>query len=61
MTKAMPTTGLLSVYDGQQYCGAIVSRGRQGFEGYDVDDKPLGVYPTQKEAMQALYAAKAAP
>jgi hypothetical protein len=61
MSKPLPSTGLLSVYSGQQYCGAIVSRGRQGFEAWDVDDKSLGVYPTQKEAMQALYAAKAAP
>jgi hypothetical protein len=61
MTKPLPTTGLLSVYDGQRCIGHLIRRGKCGVEAFDVDDRPVGLYPTRKEAMQALYAAKAAP
>ena len=46
----------LAVFDGQVCCGHIVSRGPNGFEGFDVDDKSLGVFPTQKAAADALTA-----
>jgi hypothetical protein len=61
MTKAVPTTGMFSVYDGQQCIGHLMRRGKFGVEAFGANDESLGIYPTQKEAMQALYAAKAAP
>jgi len=60
-SKAMPSTGMLAVYDGQICVGHLLARGRSGVEAFGANDESLGVYPTQKEAMQALYAAKAAP
>jgi hypothetical protein len=44
----------LAVTDGQQCIGHILHRGKSGVEAFDVDDRSLGLYPTQKEAMAAL-------
>jgi hypothetical protein len=46
---------VLCVYDGQRCIGFIIARGKTGFEG-DIDDKSIGVYPTQREAAAALRA-----
>ena len=43
-----------SVYDGQRCCGHVISRGRDGFEAFDLDDRTRGVFPTQKAAAGAL-------
>jgi hypothetical protein len=50
----------LAVYDGQTCVGHLLARGRSGVEVFGTNDESLGVYPTQKEAMPALYAARAA-
>jgi hypothetical protein len=44
----------VSVYDGQCCLGHIISRGRDGYEAFDLDDKSLGLFPTQREAAAAL-------
>jgi hypothetical protein len=59
-SKAMPTTGMLSVYNGQQCVGHLMRRGKCGVEAFGANDESLGIYPTQKEAMQAVYAARTA-
>jgi hypothetical protein len=62
MTKAAPTTGMLSVYDGRECLGHILARGRLGFEGFDVDDKSLGMFRTRADAIDAVTgAARAQP
>jgi hypothetical protein len=54
MTKAMPTTGLLSVYNGRTCVGHVLARGKSGFQAFDVDDKSLGIYRTRSEAIDAV-------
>jgi hypothetical protein len=48
----------LAVYDGQTCIGHLLARGRSGVEVFGADDESLGVYPTQKEAMQAVTEAR---
>jgi hypothetical protein len=57
MSKPLPTTGLLSVYDGQTCIGHLLARGRSGVEAFDVNDVSLGVFASQYEAITALIAA----
>ena len=45
---------LSSVYDGQRCIGFLLSRGRAGVEAFDCDERSLGVYPTQGEAVNAI-------
>jgi len=45
---------MLSVYDGQRCIGFLLSRGRAGVEAFDCDERSLGVYPTQGEAVNAI-------
>jgi hypothetical protein len=39
---------------GQRCLGHIYSRGRQGVEAFDADDRSLGLYPDQKSAADAV-------
>jgi hypothetical protein len=50
---------LVSVYSGRDCVGHIISRGPQGFEAYDRDDRSLGFFSSQEAAAHAL--AGAAP
>jgi hypothetical protein len=61
MTKPAPSTGMLSVYDGRRYLGAIIWRGRQGYAAFDAEDRTLGLYPDQQSAMRAVSAAATTP
>jgi hypothetical protein len=56
-SKAMPATGMLSVYDGRQCIGHLIRRGKCGVEAFDLDDRSLGVFASQHEAIGALIAA----
>jgi hypothetical protein len=49
------------LYDGQRCIGHIIARGKTGFEAFDVNDRSLGLYPSQREAAAALRNARAAP
>ena len=51
-------TAMLSVYDGQQCCGFILSRGSKGFEAFDADQTSVGVFATQREAAGAIMRAQ---
>jgi len=48
------------VYSGRDILGHILSHGPKGFESFDRDDKSLGIYPTQREAADALSAKESA-
>jgi hypothetical protein len=44
----------LAVFDGQRCLGHILSRGRQGYEAFDRDDRSLGIFPNQQTAADAI-------
>jgi hypothetical protein len=52
---------LAYVYDGQQCLGHVLSRGPNGFEAFDSDDKSLGVFETQRQAANALLIQEGGP
>jgi hypothetical protein len=59
-SKAAPTTGMLSVYDGRQCVGHLIRRGKCGVEAFDINEVSLGVFASQYEAIKAVtVAAKA--
>jgi hypothetical protein len=43
-----------SVHVGTTCIGFLYSRGRQGAEAFDADTRSLGIYPTLKEAADAV-------
>jgi hypothetical protein len=45
---------LLSIYDGQTCIGFILNRGQQGWEAFDAGDASLGLYPSQRDATNAI-------
>ena len=50
------TTPMVSVYDGRDCLGFILARGKLGFEAFDAQERSAGIYPTQREAADALEA-----
>jgi hypothetical protein len=44
----------VSVYDGTTYLGHVLYKPRVGYEAYDRDDKPIGVFASQREAANAI-------
>jgi hypothetical protein len=53
-SKAAPTTGMLSVYNGQQCVGHLMRRGKCGVEAFDTNEVSIGVFASHYEAIQAL-------
>jgi hypothetical protein len=54
MTATTSSSTMVSVYDGQRCIGFVFHRGHAGFETFDVDQRSLGMFPTQREATVAL-------
>ena len=52
---------LVSVYDGQQILGHVLARGKAGFEAFDIEDRSVGMFPTQRQAANALLIAEGGP
>jgi hypothetical protein len=46
----------LAVYDGRECIGHLLLLGKAGFEAYDAADRPIGVFPSQSAAADALSA-----
>jgi hypothetical protein len=42
------------VYDGREALGHVIARGKAGFEAYGADDASLGLFPSQREAANAV-------
>jgi hypothetical protein len=42
------------VYDGRECLGFILARGKLGFEAFTSDERSLGLFPTQREAADAI-------
>jgi hypothetical protein len=57
-TPEIDVTSMLSVTDGQRCLGFVYSRGRAGWEAYDVDCKSLGLFHDRQAAIDTV--AKAA-
>jgi hypothetical protein len=51
MTGASP---MAYVYDGREALGHVIARGKAGFEAFDADDKSVGLFPSQREAANAV-------
>jgi hypothetical protein len=51
MTVVSPMT---YVYDGREALGHVIARGKAGFEAFDADDKSVGLFPSQREAANAV-------
>jgi hypothetical protein len=56
MTAAKPTAPLVSVYSGSTCIGFVLGRGVSGFEAFDADQRSLGTYPSEREAVAAVLA-----
>jgi len=50
---------LVSVYDGRACRGFVISRGCKGYEGFTADEKSVGIFPNQRAAANAVFAATA--
>ena len=45
---------VVSVFSGKLCLGFILARGEAGFEALTVDERSLGLFPTQHEAAAAI-------
>jgi len=54
MMSGPPTTPLVSICDGRECLGHVLARGKAGYEAFDRDDKPIGIFETQRQAANAL-------
>jgi hypothetical protein len=48
-------TPLLTVTDGRQTVGFLLRRGRKGTEGFDANNKSLGLFKNEDEAARAVW------
>jgi hypothetical protein len=61
MTPA-DTARLVSVFDDDSTClGFVLARGLSGFEAFTAAEQSLGVFPTQRQAANALLIAEGGP
>jgi hypothetical protein len=51
------TDTLLTVTDGRTTLGFVLKRGRDGAEGFDVNNKTVGVFKNEDEAARAVWRA----
>jgi len=50
-----PTSTMANVFDDDgRYLGAVFARGKFGFEGFDAHENSVGLFPTAKQAANAL-------
>jgi hypothetical protein len=45
---------MVSIYDGRECLGFVLSRGPRGFEAFTANEKSLGLYPNQRDAANAV-------
>jgi hypothetical protein len=55
MTELGDRGSWCSVYDGRRCCGHLVSRGRDGVEAFDINDRSIGIFASQSEAAAAIW------
>jgi len=54
VTARVAISPLAYIYDGRACLGFVLSRGRTGFEAFDIEERSLGIYATQREAAAAI-------
>jgi hypothetical protein len=54
MQRHPTPTPMVSVFDGRRCLGWIYRRGRSGFEVFDANEVSLGLFETEREALDAL-------
>jgi hypothetical protein len=54
-------TAMSPIMAGDGCVGFILARGPTGFEAFDGDDKSLGLFPTQRQAANALLITEGGP
>jgi hypothetical protein len=47
-------SALVSIYDGRTCVRHVLNRGRAGFELFNADEHSLGLFPTERAAIDAL-------
>jgi hypothetical protein len=47
---------MVSVYDGERCVGFVISRGKEGFEAFDIYDISIGTFTTMAAAADAVAA-----
>jgi hypothetical protein len=57
VTARVAISPLAYVYDGREAVGHVLVRGRAGFEGFDRQERSLGLFKTAAEAANAVCAA----
>jgi hypothetical protein len=50
-----PASNILSVTDGRQSIGFLISRGKIGVEAFDADEKSIGTFPNVQVAATTLW------
>ena len=59
MSTTRPTTvAMVSVFEGRDFLGHVIGRGKLGFEAFDQEDKSLGVFPSMRDAANACFLAE---
>jgi hypothetical protein len=59
VTARVAISPLAYVYDGREAIGFVLARGRAGFEGFDREERSLGLFPTAPTAANAVFDASA--
>jgi hypothetical protein len=54
MSTRTTRPSLVSVYDGRKCLGFIFARGCRGYEAFSADERSLGVFLDQREALDAV-------
>jgi hypothetical protein len=61
MTAAKPTGPMVSVYNSRTCIGFVICRGPAGHEAYDAEQRSLGLFATEREAVAATLERRPAP
>jgi hypothetical protein len=59
VTARVAISPLAYVYDGREAIGFVLARGRAGFEGFDREERSLGLFPAAPTAANAVFDASA--
>jgi hypothetical protein len=55
VTARVAISPLAYVYDGREVVGHVLARGRSGFEGFDRQERSLGLFKTAAQAANAVF------
>jgi hypothetical protein len=50
-SSAERSTPMISIYDGRQYVGFVLTYGSRGYEAFDAGEHSLGVFETKDAAI----------